>query len=182
MKGVAVSGLIRNVFTILHALFIYGFGRKRTSVADGVCSHFWIGPWDTGIKTLKSDKYFQLAESAQIDFVIRAGLLGPMLASGTAFVNVSQLVSFMKPVYLFQRVQVLTHIIYADEKYTYFSHQFYIRESLHAELLVKMKFKRKRLTVEPFSLLQMRFDELPAQLIAWNQTLQAMAPAGRAPE
>ncbi|MFZ3002755.1 MAG: thioesterase family protein [Undibacterium umbellatum] len=172
-----MSGLIRHIFTVLLGLFSCRFGRKCTGVANRVCTYFWIGPWDTGIKTLKSDKYFLLAESAQLDFVIRTGLLAPMLASGTAFVNVSQLVSFMRPVRLFQRVRVDTRIMYANEKCTYFSHEIYTHDTLHAEVLVKMKFKRGSLSVEPFALLQIRFDEPPAQLLAWDQTLQAMASA-----
>ncbi|MFZ6778074.1 thioesterase family protein [Undibacterium sp. Ji83W] len=170
-----MSGLIRNFLTVVQALLAYCLVRKRVTTGDRVSSHFWITPWDTGIKALKSDKYFQLAESAQLDFVIKTGMLRPMLGSGTAFVNVSQLVSFMKPVHIFQRVRVDTRILYADDKCAYFSHEIYAHDALHAEVLVKMKFKRGRLTVNPFELLNLRFEEQAAHLRAWDQALQAMA-------
>lgn len=173
-----MSGLIRNFLTVILALFAYRIVRCRATAGDRVTSYFWITPWDTGIRTLKSDKYFQLAESAQLDFVIKTALLRPMLSSGTAFVNVSQLASFMKPMHIFQRVRVETRIMHADEKCAYFSHTFYAGDALHvephAELLVKMKFKRGRLTVSPFELLGLRFDEPPAQLLAWEQAMAAM--------
>ncbi|BBB65862.1 hypothetical protein UNDYM_1609 [Undibacterium sp. YM2] len=177
-----MSGLIRNFLTVILALFAYCIVRRRAaataSAGDRVTSYFWITPWDTGIRTLKSDKYFQLAESAQLDFVIKTALLRPMLSSGTAFVNVSQLASFMKPLHIFQRVRVETRIMHADEKCAYFSHAFYAGDALHvephAELLVKMKFKRGRLTVNPFELLGLRFEEPPAQLLAWEQALAVM--------
>lgn len=170
-----MSGLIRNFLTVVLALFSYCVVRRRATAGDRVTSYFWITPWDTGIRTLKSDKYFQLAESAQLDFVIETALLRPMLSSGTVFVNVSQLVSFMKPVHMFQRVRVDTRILHADDKCAYFSHEIYMRDVLHAEVLVKMKFKRGRLTVDPFELLGLRFEEQSAQLLAWNQALEAMA-------
>ncbi|MFZ6734615.1 thioesterase family protein [Undibacterium sp. Ji42W] len=170
-----MSGLIRNFLTVALALLSYFVVRRRATAGDRVTSYFWITPWDTGIGTLKSDKYFQLAESAQLDFVIKTALLRPMLSSGMAFVNVSQLVSFMKPVHIFQRVRVETCIMHADEKSAYFSHAFYAGDALHAELLVRMKFKRGRLTVNPFELLGLRFEDPPAQLLAWDQALVTMA-------
>lgn len=169
-----MSGLIRNFLMVVLALFAYCLVRKRATPGDRVCSYFWITPWDTGIKALKSDKYFQLAESAQLDFVIKTGMLRPMLGSGIAFVNVSQLVSFIRPVHMLQRMRVDTRILYADDKCAYFSHEFYVRDVLHAEVLVKMKFKHGRLTVDPFELLGLRFEEQAAQLLAWNQALEVM--------
>ncbi|MES2041519.1 MAG: thioesterase family protein [Pseudomonadota bacterium] len=129
---------------------------------------------------MKSDKYFQLAESAQLDFVIKTGMLRPLLGSGIAFVNVSQLVSFMKPVHMIQRLRVETRIQYADDKCAYFSHGIYAHDALHAEVLVKMKFKRGRLTVNPCELLKLRFEEQASHLRAWDESLQAMASARQA--
>ncbi|MBC3920334.1 hypothetical protein H8L32_22915 [Undibacterium sp. CY18W] len=176
-----MSGLIRNVLTILLALCRYRFGGHSTGVSDRLDCHFWVTPWDAGIRILKSDAYLQLAEAAQFDFVIRTGLLRPMLSNGTAFVNVSQLISFMKPVRLFQRVRVSSGILFSDDKCAYFSHEIYVGDVVHAEVLVKMKFKRGRVTVEPYALLQTRFGERPAQLLAWDQTLQAMAAVHQVP-
>ncbi len=170
-----MSGLIRNFLTLVRALLARCFERGRASAGDKVCCYFWISPWDTGINTLKSDKYFQLAESAQLDFGIKTALLGRMLSRGVAFVNVAQMVSFVRPLHLFQRVKVETHVLYADEKCAYFSHAYYAGDTLHAELLVRMKFKCGRLTVDPFELLGLRFKEQPAQLLAWEQALEAIA-------
>ncbi|WP_394781630.1 thioesterase family protein [Undibacterium sp.] len=176
-----MSGIFRNLLTVIRALFGY---RSRNT---GAClsTHFFISPLDTGIATLKSDKYFQLAEAAQLDFVIRTGLISTMLRRSYSFVNASQMVKFSKPVRLFSRVCVQTEIVFADDKCAYFSHAFFVRGKRHGEVLVKMKFKQGALTVPPQQLLG-RMDMLgntkPAHLQSWDDALDALNLAGaRAP-
>lgn len=165
-----MSGILRNLFTIIKAFFSYGTSGTRSRVS----SWFWISPFDTGFATLKSDKYFQLAESAQFDFVIKTKLFWTMLKHGYQFVNGSQLVKFMKPIGIFNRVRVATEIIYADEKWVYFSHSFYVREIKHGEVLVKMKFKNGPRTVSPGTLLGHVGKNKPHYVQCWDDTLEAV--------
>ena len=60
-----MSGFWRNLLTMLMALF------KRTPaiMQTGCFCTFWVTPFDVGNSTLKSDKYLQLAESAQLDLI-----------------------------------------------------------------------------------------------------------------
>ena len=170
-----MSGILRNLLTIISALFRYGSAATDARLA----SHFLISPLDTGIATLKSDKYFQLAEAAQLDFLIRAGLMASMLRNGYAFVNASQLVQFMKPVRLFSRVRIETEIIFADDKCAYFSHVFFVRQARHGEVLVKMKFKKGAITVAPQQLLGACEGAYgrgkPTHLQRWDDALEAIA-------
>ena len=62
-----MSGLIRNFFTLVAALWRY----NTASPQSRTTASFFITPFDTGIATLKSDKYLQLAESAQVDYPAR---------------------------------------------------------------------------------------------------------------
>ena len=118
-----MSGLVRNLFTLILALF----ARGRFDAQSRVSCHFLVTPLDCGTRVLKSDKYLQLAEAAQLDFLIKTKLIGKLMRNGTQFVNASQLVKFMRPVKIFSRVRIETGIIYADEKCAYFSHSLFCK-------------------------------------------------------
>lgn len=97
-----MAGLWRNLLTLLIALCRRG--RMRTE--DAVSARFWVTPFDAGLAVLKSDRYFQLAEAAQLDFLVRTGLLGTLLRRRCSFVNAAQMVRFARPVRVFSRVTV----------------------------------------------------------------------------
>lgn len=167
-----MSGLLRNLLTMICALWHHRSAdpQSRTVV------RFLVTPFDTGIATLKSDRYLQMAESAQLDYVIRTGLLRDMLRQGYSFVNASQLVRFSRPVRLFDRVVVSSQVIHADAKCAYFHHVFTVGASPHAEVFVKMKFKKGRLTIAPDQLLGAFAGPKPALLQHWDDTLAAGVP------
>ncbi|MGQ2978536.1 MAG: thioesterase family protein [Polaromonas sp.] len=166
-----MSGLLRNLLTLLRAL------RHSRSVdpQSRTLVHFRVTPLDTGIATLKSDRYLQMAESAQLDFGIRTGLLPDMLRRRYSFVNASQLVRFARPVRLFDRVAVTSKVIHADARCAYFQHVFSVGSLVHAEVLVKMKFKKGRLTIAPTELLGDFSDPKPVLLQHWDDALAAAA-------
>lgn len=164
-----MSGLIRNLFTLLWAFF-----RGAADPASRVVAHFWITPLDAGTHVLKSDKYLQLAEAAQLDYLIRTKLMGTLLRRRLRFVNASQLVKFTRPIPMFRRVRVETAIVFADEKCAYFSHTMFVGGQQHAEVLVKMKFKKGVLTVPPSEVIDQSFTSKPPHLEAWDRALNEM--------
>lgn len=164
-----MSGLLRNIIAFLFGLA--GYGSK--AVEDVTEAKFWVTPFDSGIRLLKSDKFVQFAETAQLDYLLKVGKLFTILRGGSSFVNVAQLVTFTRPVLVFSRVRVETQLIYADDKCAYFSHTMHARGGLAAEVLVKMKFKRGRITVAPFSFLPVSFTAVPASL---NFNVRPYAP------
>jgi acyl-CoA thioesterase FadM len=123
---------------------------------------------------LKSDKYLQLVEAAQVDFLIRTRLVNRLLGDGVRFVNASQLVKFSRPVGMFQRVRMETAIVFADDKCVYFSHELFIGEHKHGEVLVKMKFKKGAVTIRPGELIDHAFTVKPSCIDRWELTLDAM--------
>lgn len=137
-----MSGFWRNLLTLLFAVL-----KRNPEVMQAGCScTFWVTPFDVGIRTLKSDKYLQLAEAAQLDFGVRSGLLQRMRRARCAMVNVEQQVQFMKPITLFSRVQVHTSIVSADEKFVNFLHEYSVKGHHCANVTVKAKFKSGRMT------------------------------------
>ena len=64
-----MSGLLRNFITFLLGLSAYG----SKTIGEVTKLSFWVTPFDSGIRVLKSDKYLQLAEAAQIDYLIKVG-------------------------------------------------------------------------------------------------------------
>ncbi|RYF37034.1 MAG: thioesterase [Comamonadaceae bacterium] len=168
-----MAGLARNLLTIALALPHY----RSAAPLGTIASHFHVTPFDTGIATLKSDRYLQLAESAQVDFMVCTGLIGQTLGNGWQFVNAAQLVKFLLPVRLFHRVRVDTRILFADEKCAYFAHDFLVSGVPHAQVLVKMKFKNGRLTIPPATLLGgLPPGPKPEALQRWDAALDAINP------
>lgn len=120
-------------------------------------------PWDVGIATLKSDRYFAVADLAQVDYGIRVGLAGPFLKRGVRWINLAQCARFERPLRLFQRYTVTTAVVCGDDKHAYFLHRFTSPKGMHAEVLVKAKFKIGSRTVPPRDLLgEHGWDKSPA--------------------
>jgi len=164
-----VSGLLRNIVAFLIGLFAYG----SKAVYDVTEIKFLVTPFDTGVRVLKSDKYLQFAETAQVDYLLKTGKLVSILRSGATFVNVAQLVKFIRPVSIFARVRVETELIYTDEKCAYFSHTMHCKSGPAAEVLVKMKFKKGRITVPPLTFLPASFAVVPAKVQGLEPALAA---------
>lgn len=166
-----MSGLVRNLITIIRAMLTRGIftGQSRTT------SHYWVTPFDSGTSVLKSDKYLQFAESAQLDFMVKTKLFGKLVRGGVAFVNASQLVKFVRPIRLFERVRVETKVICTDERCAYFSHVLFVDDRLCGEVLVKMKFKKGAVTVRPIEVVGPCASAKPPQIERWDQALEAMA-------
>ena len=163
-----MSGLLRNLIAFF--LGLRGYGSRATS--DTVETWFWVTPFDSGIRVLKSDKYLQYAETAQLDYLLKVGRFFTVLRSGAGFVNLAQQVRFLQPVALFSRVRVETRLIYADDKCAYFHHALHGRAGLAAEVLVKMKFKQRGRTLAPATFLAFSFDAMPESVRSWESALQ----------
>ncbi len=159
-------GLARNLITLVQA----GLAAPRTPQSC-IIKRFWVTPFDVGMRVLKSDRYLQLAEAAQLDFMVRTRCAWPQIRAGISFVNASQLIRFVRPVGLFQRIDVATAIVFADDKCAYFSHTLMVQGALQAEVLVKMKFKKGRLTIAPRDVFGECPSDKPAHLAAWDEAL-----------
>ena len=137
-----MSGFWRNLMTLLIALF----KRDPATMQTGCICTFWVTPFDVGIRTLKSDKYLQLAEAAQLDFGVRSGLLGRMRQARCSMVNVEQQVLFTQAIRLFDTVCVRTKIVFADAKFVHFLHTYTVQGQQCTTVMVKAKFKAGRIT------------------------------------
>lgn len=164
-----MSGLIRNLLTFLMALL----APRAESVLSTIVSHFRVVPWDVGVRILKSDRYLLLAEAAQVDYMVKTGLWRRQLREGLSFVNAAQMVRFLRPIGLFHCVRVETNIVFADQRFAYFSHALFVGNEQHAEVLVKMKFKKGAITVPLAKLAAHAFGEKPVALAHWDQALGA---------
>ena len=148
--------------------------RRPADVA--VACRFRVMPWDVGIATLKSDRYFTVADAAQFDFAIRVGLLRPLLREGVRWINLAQAARFEKPLRLFETFVVITRVVCVDARHAYLSHSFESAENVHAEVQVKVKFKSGRLTVPPLRF----FPQAPTTRSAEIDALDALdAPHAR---
>lgn len=146
----------------------------RATPHDAVERRFRVMPWDVGIATFKSDRYFALADLAQADFGVRTGLFGTFVRQRMRWVNLAQSARFVRPLRLLQPFTVTTRVVGTDGKHAYFSHRFTSAQGEHAEVLVKMKFKIGSRTVPPRQLL----GEHPEPASPSLQALDALGAAG----
>ncbi|MBK0392786.1 thioesterase family protein [Ramlibacter algicola] len=125
---------------------------RRPASGEFTC-RFRVLPWDVGVRTFKTDRYLAVVESAQVDFVIRAGLLRRFLKEGIGWVNVVQAAHFARPLRLLDAYTVTTRVECADDKHAYASFRFATEAGVHATVLLKTKFKQGRRTIAPRELL-----------------------------
>jgi hypothetical protein len=60
---------LRNTIAFLIGLTAYG-SKTIESMTE---FKFWVTPFDAGFRVLKSDKYLQFLETAQLDYLIKVG-------------------------------------------------------------------------------------------------------------
>ena len=166
-----MSGLLKNIITFIIALF----DRKPYGSLSQTTVYYWVMPWDAGLRVLKSDKYLQFAECAQLDYVVKTKLFSVLLSKGISFVNAAQVIRFAKSISMFSHVKMTTQVIYFDDKFAYFEHVFVSQNKPCATVLVKMKFKQGKLTVNPAEMLGTFAGSKPARLQAWDDSLARMA-------
>ncbi len=165
-----MAGFLRNFLALLLALF----APRSTDARPVTTCHFWVTPWDTGFRILKSDRYLQIAEAAQADYLIKTRLLTTLVRGGIQFVNLAQLVRFSRPLAMFQKVRVESEVVFADEKSAWFSHTFWRGSDRHAQVLVKMKFKKGGVTLPPARFVDAAGGDKPAYLEDWDRALGAL--------
>lgn len=165
-----MSGFFRNLLTALWALLHCG----SVAPLGRTVAHFHVTPFDTGLLTLKSDQYFQFAEAAQVDFMIKTALMGRLVADRVSFVNTAQMVWFAKPVRLLNRVRVESWVAYADGRCAWFVHSFSVRDVPCARIVVKMKFKKGPLTVPTEQAFGVFNGPRPTWVQQWDDTLASL--------
>lgn len=112
-----------------------------------------VMPWEVGVTTFRSDRYFAAAETAQFDFVARAGLLARLWRDHVAWINLEQSARFERPLKLLQAYTVTTRVEPPDGRIACFSHRFTSDKGVHAEVRVRAKFKSGRVTLDPADVL-----------------------------
>lgn len=169
-----MAGLFRNIIAFVLGLLTFG----RRAPSDTTTAHFLVTPFDVGMRILKSDKYLQLVEPAQMAHLLQVGHLFKILRTGARFVNLGQTVRFFRPIPVFSVVRIETRVAYADDKCAFFASTLSVQGERAAEVLVKMKYKKRGLTVDPQPLLQVHFDTAPPLSVRqWDAALAAMGAA-----
>lgn len=165
-----MAGLLRNIIAFIKGLLAFG----RRAPGDTTSARFLVTPFDAGLRVMKSDKYLTLVEPALLQHFLQAGLFFSVVRTGAKFVNVGMVVKFLRPVPVFSVVRVESRVVYADEKCAFFASTLHVRGERAAEVLVKMKYKKRGVTVDPRRLLRMRFDEVPVGVRKWDEALGGM--------
>lgn len=162
-----MGGLLRNGLTLLLALC-----SKRRMPNASISTFFLITPIDVGIAKLKSDRYLRLTEAAQIDFMACTRLFLTLLHRRYSFVNAAVLIRFAVPIRVLSWVTIESRVIYQDERFAYFEHLFVSQGRQCACVLVKMKFKQARYTINPGTLLgSAGYEVKPDYLHDWDRLL-----------
>ncbi len=107
-------------------------------------------PFDCDVNLhLTNARYFALCDLSRIYFMGQAGVLFKALKKKWFPIVQAQEVKYLKPIKPLQRFDVITKLVYWDEKYWYTEHRFVAGDKLYAILQVRGVFVQGR-TVIPF--------------------------------
>jgi acyl-CoA thioesterase FadM len=146
------------VNVIWRTLLIIWLARRRRR-RDGDIDPLTVGrirlttlPTDIDlVRHMNNGRYLSLFDLGRFDLLVRAGIWDvmaerewyPVIANGT--------VSFRKSLNLWQRFDVETRVIAADERAVYIEHRAVVRGEIYAQLFVRGRFLRRSGGVLPMA-------------------------------
>jgi len=105
-------------------ILISSIWKKPIRLLDVSVLTLRVLPNDIDVKRLTSDRFLALMDLGRMDLVLRAGLLKLMLKNKWVPVATFETVRFRYPLTVFQKYQLITRIVYLDEKTGYFKQVF----------------------------------------------------------
>lgn len=164
-------------FRLLLVLFKSLLARS-IHVLDESRLSFRVWPFDCDINFhLTNARYLALCDLSRIYYMGQVGVLGKLFKRKWFPVVQSQEVSYFKPVNPLQRVEVLTRLIYWDEKYWYTEHQFVAADRVCAVVQVRGVFTHGRKIVSMHDVVALADEDVtvpdkPAIVESWQQLIE----------
>lgn len=82
---------------------------------------------------MNNGRFLTLCDLGRVDMFVRSGLFTVMRQQKWIPVVASVSMTFIKSLYLFERIRIVSHITHWDEKYFYSTHSIYRKDEIVAE-------------------------------------------------
>lgn len=113
-------------FRLLYLAFKNLLSRRRVTLGEETELVFYVMPSDIDFnRHVTNSRYLALMDLGRIDHMDRIGALRPMLRRKIAPILAELDVQFLRPLKLFERFTVRSHISHWDEKWVYWDQTFY---------------------------------------------------------
>jgi len=127
----------------LFLIFISAFFSKKILPTDISYLSYRVWPQDADKKYMNNASYWTITEMGQIDFLFRTGLFRICRRYHWSPLVGSQKMVYKKPLKRFERFQLISKVIFCDDKWLYFEQTFFKNGQLIANSLVKVIFRGK---------------------------------------
>lgn len=105
-------------------LVFFSFWKKPMDILDESVITLTVLPNDIDIRKISDDRYFALMDLGRMDIVFRTGLLKSMLRNKWLPLVTFNTLRFRYPLKVFQRYQLITKIVWWDDKTFYWKQTF----------------------------------------------------------
>ena len=78
-------------------------------------------------------RYLTLCDLARVDFFVRSGLAALMIKNKWSPIVAEHTMTYLRPIKVFEKIDIHMEITHLDEKYVHCSHHFYKGENLMAQ-------------------------------------------------
>lgn len=150
--------------------------RPRCEKLGPVRKRFLVWPPDLDVLGhVNNGVYLSMLDVARVDWMLRAGLWGPLRRRGYYPVVAAETIRFRRSLQLFQAFEVETRMLGWDDRAFIVRHRFLRGEELVAEAVVRARFlRRKGGTVSSQELLEAidvteASPPLPEWIESWNR-------------
>ena len=163
----------RLLFVLLKSWF-----SGRISVLDESRLSFRVWPFDCDVNFhLTNARYLALCDLSRIYYMGQVGVLGKLFKRKWFPVVQSQEVSYFKPINPFQHIEVVTKLVYWDEKYWYTEHTFVVADRVCAVVQVRGVFTHARKIVSMHDVVALADENVtvpdkPAIVESWQQLIE----------
>lgn len=138
----------------------------------------WLTDLDQNIH-LNNARYFTLMEAARLNMSIRSGLLSMARKEKWALLIGSETIQFRRSFKFFDKVTVLSRVVYWNEKWIYIEQKFEKDGELYAVGWVKVMVRSKAGAVSPIKLVEILNypvlqKEIPPSIAHWKEMDRSM--------
>jgi acyl-CoA thioesterase FadM len=113
----------------LRLLFIIFGARKRTPIyqddmRNEITTRVWFNDLDINLH-MNNGRYMTLCDLTRVDLFIRSGLAKLMLKNKWNPIIADHTMTYIRPLKLFDKINVVMNVTHFDEKFFYSDHEFY---------------------------------------------------------
>uniref|UniRef100_A0A7S3JQF6 Thioesterase domain-containing protein n=1 Tax=Aureoumbra lagunensis TaxID=44058 RepID=A0A7S3JQF6_9STRA len=114
--------------------------RKQRSLKEEDRAKYIVGPWDVDRnKHMNNAKFIRIGNYARRSFWANAGVWNVALANRVNLIVTATTIRYRRELRLFTSYQVISRLIYWDDKCFYSEHKFVVNNFVHAVQLVKYR-------------------------------------------